>query len=204
MKLLLIRHGESRHAAQKIIATHEACTGLTEQGFQQARDLALHLKPVLPKDCLLVSSPALRARETARQLSQVLDLKLDLPEPSLLEIATGTAEGLSWAEYYNMYGTLDLVDDPNRPFAPGGECWTSFLKRVESLLKRWSEQYTDQTVIAVTHAGFIVAAFIVLFAIPRPGTGTRLDPDYASLTEWQVHNQIWSLVRFNDLSHLTP
>lgn len=58
-----------------------------------------------------------------------------------------------------------------------------------------------QTVVAATHAGFIVASFLTRFAIPRPGTGTRIDPDFARLTEWRVQQGSWRLVRYNDTAH---
>lgn len=42
MRLILIRHAESRHIIEKIIAVRSACPGLTETGFAQARALAVY------------------------------------------------------------------------------------------------------------------------------------------------------------------
>ena len=78
-----------------------------------------------------------------------------------------------------------------------------FAQRVRATLERLARRFAGQTVVAVTHAGFIVASVLVLFDIPRPGTGAHLDPGYTSLTEWRVEEARWQLVRFNDLSHLT-
>jgi broad specificity phosphatase PhoE len=202
MRLLMVRHGESRHSLEKIIATHEACPGLTARGIQQASTLGLHLKPTLPTNTVLLSSPARRARETAEQLSQALPLEPGHSDNGLLEIATGKAEGLRWDEYEALYGYFDLVAEPHRPFAPDGESWIDFINRVDAVLTRWSEQYKDQTVIAVTHAGFIVAAFLVLFAIPASGVRARIEPGFTSITEWQMTKGVWTLICFNDLNHL--
>ena len=59
-------------------------------------------------------------------------------------------------------------------------------------------RFAGQTVVAVTHAGFIVASFLVLFDIPRPRTGARVDPTHLSRTEWRVCQGTWKLVRFNE------
>ena len=48
-----------------------------------------------------------------------------------------------------------------------------------------------------------MASMLVLFDIPRPGTGTRLDPGSTSLTGWRVAQATWQLVRFNDIAHVS-
>jgi hypothetical protein len=65
--------------------------------------------------------------------------------------------------------------------------------------------YPGRTVVAVTHAGFIVTSFLMLFGVPRPGTGARIDPDPASLTTWEYDevDHVWRLVSYNDTAHLT-
>jgi probable phosphoglycerate mutase len=118
-------------------------------------------------------------------------------DPGLCELQPGEADGLLWDDYRERYGNFDLVAEPRRAFAPGGESWTEFLHRVDSTLQRLSRQYDKELVVAVTHAGFIVASLLVLFDIPRPGTGARLEPLHAALTEWSVSDGIWQLVRFN-------
>jgi hypothetical protein len=64
------------------------------------------------------------------------------------------------------------------------------------------ERFAGQTVVAVSHAGFVVASILVAFDIPRQGTGARLEPALTSLTEWRVADATWTLVRYNDASHL--
>lgn len=73
---------------------------------------------------------------------------------------------------------------------------------MRATLERLAIQFAGQTVVAVTHVGFIVASLLVLFEIPRPGTGARLDPEETSLTEWRLAEAHRQLVRFNDTAHL--
>jgi broad specificity phosphatase PhoE len=59
-------------------------------------------------------------------------------------------------------------------------------------------------VVAVCHAGVIMASMRVLLGVPRSGTGARLQPTNTGLTEWEYDEALerWTLHRFNDTSHL--
>jgi probable phosphoglycerate mutase len=188
----MIRHGESEHSLRGMIAGYASCPGLTAHGFQQAQLLADRLRATgEARDCaMLLSSTVLRARQTADALGRELGLGPAEQDCDLCELHPGAADGLSWDAYREKYGTFDLIAEPGRPFAPGAESWGEFLGRVRATLERLATRFEGQTVIAVTHAGFIVAAFLSLFAIPRPGTGARIDPAYASITEW-VFSQVY-------------
>lgn len=204
MKLILIRHAESEHARQGLIADVLGCRGLTVQGVQQAEQLAMRLRTTgEANDCsVLLSSPVPRARQTAQILQSALPVEGIHEASDLCEIRPDAAGGLSNAAYQARFGAFDPVAEPQRPFAPGGESWSHFVTRVDTTLERLAVQYPDQTVVAVTHAGFIVVAFLCLFAIPRPGTGTSIDPCHTSLTIWHCRSSSWQLERYNDAWHL--
>lgn len=205
MRLILIRHGESQHGVRGMIAGMRGCTGLTEKGFRQAHELAGRLAATSGfNDCnRLLCSPVRRAQQTAEILLGGLPVDSMDEDIDLCEVHPGEADGLSWVDYRERYGEFDLIASPDRPFSPGGESWSQFLIRVRSTLDRLPVQHAGQTVVAVTHAGFIVASILVLFDIPRPGSGARLDPEYLSVTEWSVEAGRWKLVRFGG-GILTP
>jgi broad specificity phosphatase PhoE len=144
----------------------------------------------------LLCSPVRRARQTTDLLADTFPGICLEEVPDLRELHPGVADGISWADYRARFGAFDLRAEPQRPFAPGGETWEAFSGRVQATLDYFATQYAGQTVAAVTHSGFIVVA------IPRPGTGAWLDPEHTTLTEWQVTNGIWRLVRYNDAYHL--
>ena len=207
MRLILIRHGASEHATRGLIAAVTGCTGLTAHGRAQAAALAARVRQTGElRDCTaLLSSPVLRARQTADILAPALPVRRVAEDPDLREILPGVADGLTRAAYRASYGEFDLSADVQRPFAPGGESWADFSGRVELTLARLARRFDGQTVVAVSHAGFIVPAILTLFAIPRPGTGARLEPRHTALTEWRVSCGLWQLVRYNDAAHLpTP
>ncbi len=204
MRLVLIRHAESEHSQRGTIADLLGCTGLTANGLQQAYTLQKRLRILRElADCAaLLSSPVLRARQTADILADTIPQCVIADDADLREIVPGLADGMSWHSYQQTYGGFDLLEEPDRPFAPQGESWHVFLARVQTTLQRLADHYAERTVVAVTHAGFLIATLFVLFAIPRPGTGARLDPRYTSLTIWELIGGNWRLERYNDACHL--
>jgi probable phosphoglycerate mutase len=201
----LIRHGESYSAVEQTIADVAGCKGLTEKGFHQIDLLAKRCAATGEvSDCTtFLSSPIPRARQTAERLLAVLPVDSYREEPDLRDLVPGEADGLSFPAYAERFGRFNLLDEPDRAFAPGGESWTTFTARVRQTLQRLRTEYEGQTVVAACHAGFIVISLIELFAIPRPGTQAYLSPTYTGITELQFAGNRWTLVRYNDTAHLT-
>jgi len=204
VRLLLVRHGHSHHGAAGLIAMPRGCTGLTTTGRAQALALAMRFRAEagLGARVTLLGSPALRARQTADALLPHLPVGTVTEEPGLCELLPGAADGLTHAAYRATYGAFDPVAEPDRPFAPGGESWRGFLARVGRTLEALAARHAGETVVAATHAGFIVATLLDRLAIPRPGTGAWLDPAHAGITEWRVRDGRWVLVSYNDTAHL--
>src|SRR4051794_7360329 len=122
----------------------------------------------------------------------------------LCEVHTGEADGLAWAEYGTRYGSFDMEAEPDRVFAPEGESWNSFHQRVRGMLERVVGEYEDQTVVAVCHAGVIMASVRLLLGVPDRGTGAQLRPSNTGLTEWEHDAALdrWTLHSFNEATHL--
>ena len=204
MRLLLIRHGASHHSAAGLIAMPRDCAGLTDAGLAQVGALARRLAVTgeLADTATLLTSPVRRARETADLLRPAFPAATVARQPGLMELLPGAADGLTLARYRAAYGDWDPVARPARPFAPGGESWQDFLARARATLDTLAARHEGATVVAVTHAGFIVATLLVAFDIPRPGTGAWLAPAHTGLTEWRVADGRWELARYNDTAHL--
>jgi broad specificity phosphatase PhoE len=102
-------------------------------------------------------------------------------ESNLSELLPGQADGLTWEACRAQYGMFDLVAEPERPFAPGGECWLEFYGRVRRMMDTLAEQFAGRTAAAVTHAGFIVV--------------TRCPPSSTSPAPVQGHVCTWTIPR---------
>ena len=71
------------------------------------------------------------------------------------------------------------------------------LTRVGAVLEGLAQRYRGQTVVGVTHAGFIFASLFVLFGMSSEAERARLDPKYTSLTEWSLSDGVWRLECYN-------
>jgi probable phosphoglycerate mutase len=228
VRLILVRHGDAHAGFHGVIGGHLGCTGLTPLGRSQAEALRDHLAASgrVQADVLLASALP-RAIETATIIGPGLGLEIAGHDCDLCEVHTGEADGLTWAEYSARFGTFDMVAEPDRPFAPGGDSWNGFHERVHRTLDRLAREHEGQTVVAVCHAGVIMAAMRLLLGMPRPGAaasvsvgvgtatgatgtagngtaGAELRPTNTGLTEWEHDEALdrWLLHSFNETAHL--
>jgi broad specificity phosphatase PhoE len=205
VRLILVRHGDAHAGFHGVIGGQAGCAGLTPLGRAQAEALRDHFADSgrLRADVLLASVLP-RAIETASIIAPGLGLEISGQECDLCEVHTGDADGLTWTEYAARYGSFDMEAEPDRVFAPAGESWNSFHERVQRTLARVARDYAGQTVVAVCHAGVIMASMRVLLGIAHPGTGARLRPTNTGLTEWEHDASFdrWTLHSFNDAGHL--
>ncbi len=205
MQLILVRHGDAHAGFHGVIGGAQGCAGLTNLGRRQAEALRDHLAGTgrLQPD-VLVASVLPRAVETAQIIAPALGLEIAGNECDLCEVHPGEADGLTWAEYDVQHGSFDMEAEPDRVFAPAGDSWNSFHERVRRTLERFITDHADQTVVAVCHAGVIMASMRILLGIAQPGTGAQLRPTNTGLTEWTFDpsRRRWTLHTFNDSSHL--
>jgi len=205
MRLVLVRHGDAHAGFHGVIGGPTGCRGLTDRGRAQAEALRDHLaRTDRVRADVVLASVLPRAVETASIIAPGLGLEVRGRECDLCEVHTGEADGLTWAEYTDRYGSFDMEAEPDRVFAPEGESWNGFHERVDRLLRRLAAEHPDETVVAVCHAGVVMASMRVLLGIPHPGDGARMRPTNTGLTEWE-HDPVldrWTLHCFNDTAHL--
>jgi probable phosphoglycerate mutase len=210
-RLHFIRHGEAYsnvpHEA-KVVSGIRGDRGLTSRGVTQVEQLRNKLLATgeLAADFVLASTLP-RAWQTAEILAPVWDTPI-IPDDDLHELRPGEMDGLLVEMAHSRYGVTDFREQPYRPKSPGGETWGAFVLRVGAMLDRITRDYADKTVVLITSGGVIHATFLVFFAMQ-----TLMPPsawfatDNASLTTWEQRpwrNQpaIWTLLRYNDISHL--
>jgi probable phosphoglycerate mutase len=205
VRLILVRHGDAHAGFGGVISGRTGCIGLTDLGRDQASALRDYLGSSgrLHADVLLASELP-RAIETASIIAPGLGLETFARACDLCEVHTGQADGLTWTEYANRYGGFDMEAEPDRVFAPEGESWNSFHRRVRSMLERVAAEYEGQTVVAVCHAGVIMASVRILLGVPDARAGAGLRPSNTGLTEWEHDAALgrWTLHSFNESSHL--
>ena len=205
MRLILVRHADAYAGFDGVISGPAGCRGLTELGRRQAEALREYLANTrrIHADVLLASVLP-RALETAGIIAPALGLQAIHQDCDLCELHTGEADALAWSEYAVQYGWFDMEVESERVFAPGGESWKTFHERILRLCRRIAAEFADKTVVAVCHAGVIMASIRVLFDIPHPGTMARIRPTNTGITEWEYEQAFdrWTLHSFNERAHL--
>lgn len=201
MRLVLVRHGDAHAGFHGVIGGVTGCAGLTDLGRRQAQALREHLASSsrLRADVLLTSTLP-RAIETATIIAPGLGLEISRQEHDLCEVHPGEADGLTWVEYHRRHGNFDMESEPDRVFAPSGDSWNSFHDRVARTLDSIVADHPDQTVVAVCHAGVIMASMRLLLGIR--GAGAQMRPTNTGLTEWSHERGRWTLHSFNEHGHL--
>lgn len=203
-RLVLIRHGQSRATVDGVVGGELGCRGLTDTGHRQSAALAARLRRTGELDGadVLVSSTLPRAVETAEHLAPILRLPVQ-EDRALCELHPGDGDGLTWAEWDRAYGSFDLGAEPDRPLSPGGESWAAFGARARAALQAWAERAAFAVVVC--HGGIIEQSIVLGFDLPGltpPGHHLATPPN-TSLTEWQVDESGWRLVRYADAAHLS-
>ena len=204
-KLFLVRHGESSCTVRKIVGGVKGCTGLSELGKLQVGALAERITQTKEFGIVdaIYSSILPRAIETGQILIPSFDANLVLlKQCDLCELHPGIADGLDWQEADKEFGLKDFFHDPNRPLSPHGESWAVFLDRVRDSLESSVKTHLGQNIVAATHGGMIDGSLIQFLQLPYYGRRANLRSSNASITEWNITDDKWRLVRYNDTAHL--
>lgn len=206
-RLVLVRHGHAQSAVDQVIGGHKGCRGLSDLGRVQAaalRDRWLALGGIDAD--LLLTSTLPRAMETADIVAEAVRTPRREADADVCEMFPGACDGMPWAEY-QANGWFDMAAEPDRPMSEGGESLSMFHRRVAAALERIVRDHAGETVVVVSHGGFIVASSLELLGAPgyHQRKPFHIEPENTSITEWVREDDArdyWVFERFNDTAHL--
>jgi probable phosphoglycerate mutase len=205
VRVVLVRHGEARAGVDRIIGGDRGCRGLTERGRAQAaalRDRLARTSEVRPD--VVYASTLPRAIETAEIVAEAFPNITEVRrERFLCEHQPGECDGMHFEAAIERYAP-DL-EDVDAPMSPGGESTREFDARVRQAVDTLVAAHAGESVLAVSHGGFITSA--CLYVLGAPGLDVvhpfRLWPENTSLTEFTASSTPpWLLHRYNDAAHL--
>ncbi len=202
--LVLVRHGEARCNVDGVVGGARGDGSLTARGRDQVRALRDRLARSGEFDDVsaFYTSTLPRAVETAALLAPALPPGLTpVSDDDLCELRPGAADGLTWDEVAQRYGSLAWREDPRAPFAPGGESRLEFFERCARALARLAERHPGQRVLVVSHGGVIEQAMKILYG-EDPAARLGLRTDNASVTEIEFDGPRRRLLRYNDVAPL--
>jgi len=144
----VMRHGEAMSNEASVLETKgDPNNHLTEKGKQQVIEALSSIK-TLGVD-VIISSPFVRAQETAQIISLILELPIVTKE-GIREFDMGDFSGHPASEYLGHYGHKYLHYD-TRP--KNGETHREMMHRSMKAVMEFEEKYEGKTILLVTHGG---------------------------------------------------
>ncbi len=199
--ITLLRHGESVGNAESRWQG-QSDYPLNDTGRLQARALAHRWKSEKTKFDLVISSPLLRAKETAGIVAQALNVKVEI-DSLWLERDNGEFAGLTPTEARQKIPPQPFYTPYDFVGGDGEGDWELFLRAgqaLHTLLRRPPARY-----LVVSHGGllnqFMHAVIGVAPQANNAGTRFRFEnTSFAQLTYFP-HQHRWVIDRLNDRVH---
>jgi probable phosphoglycerate mutase len=188
--LLLVRHASTEWtASRRVCGGDDAGPALSDAGVEEARRLAKalgsELAALAPEPVAVVSSPQVRARQTADVLAAGLP---GLPDPAVTEddawgeLCFGAWHGLTYAEVRAGWAAEFAGWAGSTTAAPpGGESLDALAARVAAATGELAVRHPGAAVLVVTHVGPVRAAVAAALG-DAAGAFWRLRVSPASLT----------------------
>ena len=198
---VFLRHGESIGNAESRWQG-QSDYALTERGRAQARALAERWKSEAAKFDLIVSSPLVRAKETAEIIASALGAKIEL-DPLLLERNIGEMEGLTMEEVRKIPQPPYIT--PYDPIGGEGEGdWALFLRAgqaLHDLVRRPPGSY-----LIVSHGGLLNQLMNAIIGIAPhvdpSGVRFRFENTAFARVIYFPYQHRWAIDTVNDRAHL--
>jgi alpha-ribazole phosphatase/probable phosphoglycerate mutase len=174
---ILIRHGATDMAGR--FCGHSNPPLNNAGRIQVGR--AASMLPAAPK--VIYSSALLRARQSAAILAAHFAVPVQV-RPGLREIGFGLWEGLLWQEIEQRFPVESQAWMEHFPAGviPFGERYHDFRDRVRNEIAFLSAQAESQTLIAVTHGGFIRTALHEMYGVSAD-EAHQLSAEYAAIVD---------------------
>ena len=200
LRLLLVRHGETRWNEERRVQGAGSDTELNERGRAQAEQLTQALKG---EDLSAVySSPLRRARYTAETISRYHNLEAKL-EPRLKEIDAGELESRMVDSLgYNLSQFLVPEAGGKMPDLPGGEGLDDLQERAWGAIQSILDAHDGGQVVVVSHYFTILTIICRALGFPLAAV-RRMRAAPGSISTIGFSEQGPMLFSLNDICHIT-
>ncbi len=197
-----LRHGESVGNMENRFQGH-ADFPLTKKGRLQAQALVDRWKSERMTFDRVISSPLLRARQTAEIICKGLNLSL-LIDPDWMEINNGVLAGLNDEEAEKVAPRPEFMTPYTRYGKTGESRWEVYLRAGRNIQKLLDDP--TGRILVVAHGGILnMALYTILGISPQAdSTGPQFmfrNTTFATLSYNAGHHN-WSLLTFDDRPHL--
>ncbi len=203
--ITLLRHALSTANLNQVVQGQHDFP-LSEEGRLQAKALATHWANNNVHFDHVISSPLLRASETAEIIAEVMNFNIEFDE-IWMERHFGAAESVEYELVREWYQGRSRPTAYEPAFESGESEWDIFLRAggaIQKIIRRPPGAY-----LVVSHGALLGAVLRAIIGI-APGGG-RLRPvkfnfdntDYA-LLNYEIQTARWSIEALNHTHHLDP
>ena len=199
MKLILVRHGETRWNKEGRVQGNSSDTELSDRGIKQVSKLALFLKN--ENIAAVVSSPLKRTVAMAEAIASQHELSV-VVDDEIRELDFGELEGVSFSKSSMSFGQflMQWCQKGVSKRLPGGESLVELQKRCWITVERLLAEHKSETAVIVSHYFVIIAVLLKALDLPLECfTKFKLSPGSITILEFKD----WGtrLVVFNDTSY---
>jgi len=199
LKLILIRHGETRWNKERRVQGGDSDIELNVTGLNQARRIASFLEN---EDIgVIISSPLQRAIATANAIASLHDLPIEIDD-RLKELNVGEFEGLALANLTTTFSQFLLQWGKGAQSArlPGGETLQELQQRSWEAVGPFLAEHKDGAVVVVSH--YFVTLSLILKALDLPlDYFTKFKLDLGGMSIIEIEDRGTRLEVFNDTSY---
>jgi broad specificity phosphatase PhoE len=197
----LIRHGQTAWNREEIFRGRTDIS-LNEIGFREAELIGEYLKG---RDIhVIYSSPLLRARETARRIAQVFNLKV-LPLEGIIDMSFGKWEGrpLKEVQIYDKELYLQWREKPHLVRLPEGETLDEIRVRAMAAVEGVLQFHHGMNIVLVSHR--VINKVIICGVLGIDNSHFwQIGQDTAAINLIQFKEGKYILSLLNETCHLKP
>jgi probable phosphoglycerate mutase len=191
---ILLRHGQTSANAQSLLQGR-IDLDLDAVGKEQALLCGQFVRQHFP-DAKIVSSPLMRAQQTALAISPTIKI-----DERFIELDYGSWDGVPMSAIDPAQWAGWRTDPHFRP--PNGETLVELDERVRPALEEMREEAMESHIVIVSHVSPIKSA--VTWALGTgPETTWRMHLERASMCRVAVTSRGATLAGFNETGHLRP
>jgi len=201
-RITLLRHGLSQ-ANKSDVVQGQLDFPLAQEGIIQARLLAEYWQVREEHFDLIVSSPLLRARQTAEIIATQLSLMIEF-DPGLMERHMGEGQGLNGTEFDDIIGATPRPSVFEPMLRTGESAWDLYRRAgdaLERLLQREPGNY-----LIVSHGALLNALLRAVLALAPSGRTRQPSFEFANTAfaelSYDEDEGSWRMHRLNATPHL--
>jgi phosphoserine phosphatase len=190
---LFVRHGETAWNCEGRVMGNNPVE-LNDRGRAQVEAVAQLLCSIKPT--LIVTSPLVRARQSAEIIANRFDRVEIIEEPQIAEVQYGRWEGMTYPELISDSDYLSYRQSPLDTLAPGGETVRGVQRRGVEAVNRFLSANSDCRVVFVSHGDIIRTVLCHLIGLELDHFH-RIRIDNATLSAVQVAGKFAELKFLN-------